>query len=236
MSQVKIYDLQGQEKGKIKLNKAVFGLEKNDQLIHQAVVCVLANNRQANAHTKTRGEIAGGGAKPWKQKGTGRARAGSSRSPIWSGGGTVFGPRNDRNYSQKLNKKMRRKALLMTLSDKVSNKKLVILDSVAIDEPKTKLVVTALDVLPTSDGTVLAILPNHEENFELASSNVPYIKTIKLDSINIVDVLKYDYILTTEAGIKKIEETFTSEITDHEDEDKKENKEEKPAEVEQAKE
>lgn len=213
-SQIDVLDLKGAKASKVKLGE-IFHTEKKDQLIHQAVVCQLANQRQSNAHTKTRGEVRGGGAKPWKQKGTGRARAGSSNSPVWVGGGTVFGPRNDRNYSLMINKKMKRKALFMVLSDKVANDKFIVTENLDIKEPKTKLLVEILDTLPTSDGTVLIVLEDTNTNLELAAANIPYVKTIKLSSLNILDVLKFDYLLTSKDGLKAIENQFSQ--TDEED-------------------
>ena len=209
MSQINVIDLKGKEVSKVNLNDSIFKVEKNDTLIHQAVVCQLANARQSNAHTKTRGEVAGGGAKPWKQKGTGRARAGSSNSPIWVGGGITFGPRNTTNYSQMINKKMKRKALLMALSDKVTDKKFIVTENLDIAQPKTKLLIEILNTLPTSDGTVLIVLDEANKNIELAAGNIPYIKSIKISSLNIMDVLKYDYILTSKQGLSVIETHFS---------------------------
>lgn len=208
MSQIDIFDTKGKQVDKVKLNDAIFNIKTNDKLIHQATVCQLANARQANAHTKTRGEVAGGGAKPWKQKGTGRARAGSSNSPIWIGGGTAFGPRNDRNYSLLINKKMKKKALLMVLSDKFSSKKLIVAKDLTVEEPKTKLLNQILDTLPTSDGTILIFLPEHNTNLELAAANLPFVKTMLTNGLNIIDILRYDYLLTTPEGLKSLESTF----------------------------
>ncbi len=236
MSQINVLDLQGKQVSKVNLNETIFTIETNKKLIHQAVVCQLANARQSNAHTKTRGEVRGGGAKPWKQKGTGRARAGSSNSPIWVGGGIAFGPRNNRNFSQMINKKMKRKALFMALSDKVTENKFIVTKDLIIKEPKTKLMIEILNTLPTSDGTVLIVIEEINDNLQLASKNIPYVKLVKLSSLNIVDVLKFNYILTTVSGLKAIENHFSEISTDEVEEEvkvaKKEIKETEAKEVE----
>lgn len=208
MSQVTIYDNSGKDISKIKLSDDIFAIDLNSDLIHQAIVRQLANSRQSNAHTKTRGEVAGGGAKPWRQKGTGRARAGSTRSPIWIGGGTVFGPRNERNYSKMINKKMRQKAFLMALSAKASDKKLIIIKDFEFDQPKTKNMVELLNNLPIKNNSVLIVLHESNPTIEFSTSNLPLVKTIHISSLNILDLAKYEYLLLTEEGLKTLQERF----------------------------
>ncbi|MDO8513325.1 MAG: 50S ribosomal protein L4 [bacterium] len=199
-----IYNLEGKKVSQTKIEEDVFGIKPNTRLIHQAVICQLSNARQANANTKTRGQVRGGGVKPWKQKGTGRARAGSSNSPIWIGGGIVFGPSNERNYSMSINKKMKHKAILMALTSKAADDKLIVVGDLEIKEPKTQILVQFLSKLPSKANTVLIICPETNTNLELAAANIPYVKLIKQDSINIVDILKYDYILSSKEGLKSL--------------------------------
>jgi large subunit ribosomal protein L4 len=209
-TRISIFDNEGKEIKKTKLPEKIFNVEANNKLIHQAIVAIMANSRQSNAHTKTRAEVSGGGAKPWKQKGTGRARAGSTRSPLWVGGGITFGPRNDRNYTQDLTKKMRRKALFMALTTKANDNKIIVVDDFKMEAPKTKQMIEILAKLPAKDGTVLVVLPESDINVELSASNIPYVKAIHLSSLNILELARYEYLLTTEAGLKAIEELFAA--------------------------
>lgn len=192
------------------VNAEIFGRTANQKLISQVVQWQLANKRNQIAHTKTRGEVSGGGKKPFKQKGTGRARAGSSRSPIWVGGGIVFGPRNVRNFSQRLPQKMNQRAIMMAMSQKMKDNKFVVVKSLKLTEIGTKKIQNFLEKLPLEDGKILAILGYTEINFELSCANLPYMKVIQVNNLNLFDLLKYDYILTDVESIKKIEELFTS--------------------------
>jgi large subunit ribosomal protein L4 len=218
--EVNIYNQAGEETGKLKLEPAVFGVEVKEGLVKQAVVAQMANARQVLAHTKDRGEVRGGGRKPWRQKGTGRARHGSIRSPIWVGGGITFGPTKDRNFSQKINIKMRRKALFMSLSDKVANGKIIVLDKLELPKIKTKDMAKILKTLQTkvlklkkedlksAKNHLLVVLPDNNVNVLKSINNLPNVKTIRADSLNIVDILKADYLLITEGSIKKIIEIY----------------------------
>ncbi len=208
MSKIKIYNLKGEETADMALEPSVFSADDNADLISQAVRIQLANARNAIAHTKTRGEVSGGGRKPWKQKGTGNARAGSSRSPIWTGGGVTFGPRNTRNYSLRINAKMRTGAIISVISEIVKAKKLVVVKDLDLKEISTKKFVQILEKLPIEEGKILVILDKINPEVELSASNIPYVKVIKAENINVVDLLKYDYILTTQAGLDKISQNL----------------------------
>ncbi len=205
---VKVYNQEGKEVEELELPDEIFGLKINKGLIHQAVVAQMANSRQVIAHAKDRSEVSGGGKKPWRQKGTGRARHGSIRSPIWKGGGVTFGPTKERNFSKKINKKMRRKALLMALSGKAKDKELILLDDLKISTPKTKELTKVIEGLnkikkDVRRGTLIA-LNNKEENIIKAVKNIPKFSTIGINSLNIVDILKYKYLLMTKDGVNKL--------------------------------
>ncbi len=212
---VQIYDQEGKKKAKIDLNPKIFGLEINPDLIHQAVVVQMANSRQVVAKTKDRGEVRGGGRKPWRQKGTGRARHGSIRSPIWRGGGVTFGPTTDRVFSRKINKKMKRKALAMVFSGKLRDNELIILDDLKIDKPKTKLMIDFLSKFFKNLGignyrSALLVLPKKEENVIRASRNIPKFNVIAANSLNVVDILKHKYLILLKDDLKIIEKIFYS--------------------------
>lgn len=207
----------------LELNNDVFGLKPSESLITQVVTTYLANYRNPIAHSKNRGEVRGGGRKPWRQKGTGNARAGSTRSPLWRGGGVTFGPRNTRNYSKRLNKKMAILALKMVLSEKISNKKLIITDSLNLDKISTKQLEKSLYALPIEEGSILVVLDKTNVNLELSANNLPYLKTVQVPGLNLIDIINHDYIVTTTEGIKKIEAIFK------ENEIKPVSKETKPA-------
>ncbi len=214
MLSVDLYNQKGDKVGKVELSEGVFGVELNPNLIHQAYVTQKANSRVAIAHTKTRGEVRGGGAKPWRQKGTGRARHGSNRSPIWIGGGVTFGPRNDRNFSKKINKKQKQKALFMALTSKLNDNELAVVDSLSFNEIKTKNAVEFVNnisekVLKRNGGRVLVVLPNKDVEVELSFRNIPRVKTIHADSLNVVDLLEYKYIVMIKDSVDVIEKTFT---------------------------
>src|SRR4030042_1252343 len=183
----------------MQLPAEVFGLKLNKDLVHQAVVAQMANSRQVIAHTKTRAEVSGGGKKPWRQKGTGRASHGSIRSPIWIGGGVTFGPTKERNFSKKINKKMRRKALLMVLSGKAKDNELVVLDDLKLSEPKTKLmdkvIASLVRVKKDIKKGALIALGQKDDNVIKAVKNIPKINTIGINSLNVVDVLSKKYLV-----------------------------------------
>lgn len=206
---VKIYNEEGNIVGEEKLDPGVFGVVPSSALIHQAVVAHEANARHVLAHTKDRGDVSGGGKKPWRQKGTGRARHGSIRSPIWVGGGVTFGPRSNRNYKEKINKKMKRKALLMTLSDKTAENRLLVLDKLIMTEYKTKRLSTMLKKLPVV-GNLLFVLPEVDKVIAKSAINLPKITTTTVTSMNLLDVLRAGTVLTTENGVKKMQEYFLS--------------------------
>lgn len=207
MFKAKVYNEEGKVIAEENLEPAIFGLKPKIELIQQAVVTQEANGRQSVAHTKTRGEVRGGGRKPWKQKGTGRARHGSIRSPIWIGGGVTFGPRKDRNFSVKMNKKARRKALFMCFSQKAIDQKIVLLEKLAVPQIKTKKMVAILAKLPVKK-TILLALPKIDQNIIKSGANLPYLKTIMANSLNVVDVLKHEYLLMPKESLKVIKDTY----------------------------
>lgn len=204
---VKCHDQLGKVVSQTRLPSEVFGVKVNPDLVHQVVVSQMANRRRVIAHTKSRAEVRGGGRKPWRQKGTGRARAGSIRSPIWRGGGVTFGPTKKRVFKKKINKKMKRKALLMVLSGKVKNNLLILLDKIKIDEPKTKLMAKILEKLQVQ-GSCLIALPRMDKNLILAARNFPGLETIQAKDLNALDVLNFKYLLLPKDSVKTIEETF----------------------------
>ncbi len=205
MANVSVYNMKGAEVGSLELSDAVFGADIKEQLVHQAVVTYLANQRQGTQSALTRSEVSGGGKKPWRQKGTGNARQGSIRSPQWTGGGIVFAPK-PRDYSKKMNKKERRAALFSVLTDKVNNDNLIALDEMKFDEIKTKNFVEVLNNLKAEDA--LVILSESDKNVILSGRNIPSVKVITTDSINTYDVLKYKKLIATQDALKKIEEVY----------------------------
>jgi len=209
MLKVKVYNLEGKEVEELELQPDLFGIEANVALIHQVVEAQQANARQVLAHTKTRSEVRGGGKKPWAQKGTGRARHGSIRSPLWIGGGVTFGPRNDRVFDKKVNKKMKRKALAMVLSDKVKNNNLFIVDKLELPKIQTKDFATSLKRLPGKVATnYLVVLAAKNDIISKSARNLPKIQTILADSLNVVDILKHNYLLLDKAALLKVVETY----------------------------
>jgi large subunit ribosomal protein L4 len=205
MANVSVYNMEGNEVGSIELNDAVFGVEVNEHLVHLAVVNQLANNRQGTQSAKTRSEVSGGGRKPWRQKGTGHARQGSTRSPQWTGGGVVFAPK-PRDYSFKMNKKEKRIALLSALSSKVADSKIVVLDEFKLDEIKTKKFVEVMNNLKVSKA--LVVLEGENKNVVLSGRNIPTVKVTATNEINTFDVLKYDTLVVTKAAVNKLEEVY----------------------------
>ena len=203
-----LYNQLGEKIGTIRVSSDIFGVKVKPELIHQTVTALQANLRRPLAHTKTRGEVRGGGRKPWRQKGTGRARAGSIRSPLWRGGGIIFGPRKERVFKKKINKKIKRLALKMALSDKVFNKKMIVLDKLEIPEIKTKEMEKILNRLPNKNEKTLLVLDKKDDKIILSSRNIPYLKFSLANNLNLLDLLEARYLLTTKAGIKKIEEIY----------------------------
>jgi large subunit ribosomal protein L4 len=198
---VPIYTIEGKTAGERELDAKVFGVKANASLIHDVVVAQGLNARDTVAHTKTRGEVRGGGKKPWKQKHTGRARHGSTRSPIWKGGGVVFGPRGTRVWSVKVNKKAKASALKMILSEKVRNNELVVLSDLDLKEYKTKTIALILSKLPCAKKGTLIGLPEVKETAWKSVANLPKVEMSRTDSLNIVDVMKHPYLVVTAAGI-----------------------------------
>ena len=209
MLKIKVYNLEGKETEEVELSEEIFDVKVKDDLVHQAFVAHISNSRQVLADTKNKGEVRGGGKKPWKQKGTGRARHGSSRSPIWRGGGVTFGPTTERNYSKKINKKMKAKALRMVLSSKVKDKELIILDDPKLNKVSTKLMSDTLKKLPIS-GKVLLSLGKKDDRIFKSVKNIPNTSMIASDSLNIADLLKNKFLIVNKDGIKKIEEVYKS--------------------------
>lgn len=206
MPRVAVYDITGAQTGEIELSDTVFGVEMNTSLVHQAVVRQLANQRLGTAATKTRGMVRGGGRKPWRQKGTGRARAGTIRSPLWVGGGTVFGP-HPRSYAQAMPRKARRLAIKCALSAKVRDNELIVVENLALAEAKTKKMVEALRNLKAAD-KALIILPQRDDTVERSARNIPGVKTITTLGLNVHDILKHDSLVLTKAAVAKIEEVL----------------------------
>lgn len=205
MATVSVYNIEGKEVGTIDLNDSVFGVEVNDHLVHKAVVGQLANNRQGTQKAKTRSEVSGGGRKPWRQKGTGHARQGSTRAPQWTGGGVVFAP-VPRDYSVKMNKKEKRAALKSALSSRVEEKKFIVIDEINFDEIKTKKFQTVLDNLKINKA--LVVLEDGNKNAELSARNIPDVKTAHTNTINVYDILKYNTVIATKAVVAAIEEVY----------------------------
>ena len=205
MAKVSVYNIEGKVVGDMELNDAVFGVEVNNHLVHQAVVLQLANKRQGTQSAKTRSEVSGGGRKPWRQKGTGHARQGSTRAPQWTGGGIVFAPK-PRDYSFKMNKKEKNLALKSVLTSKVAEDKLIVLDSISFDEIKTKKMVAVLNNLKADKA--LVVLNDNDKNVILSAKNIPDVKTALTNTINVYDILKYDKLIVTKDAVATIEEVY----------------------------
>ena len=205
MANVSVYNIEGKEVGTIELNDAIFGVEVNEHLVHMAVVNQLANNRQGTQKAKTRSEVSGGGRKPWRQKGTGHARQGSTRSPQWTGGGVVFAP-VPRDYSFKMNKKEKRAALKSALTSRVEENKFIVVDEMNFDEIKTKKFQAVLNNLSVSKA--LVVLEDGNVNAELSARNIADVKTAKTNTINVYDILKYNTVIATKAAVEAIEEVY----------------------------
>ena len=205
MANVSVYNMEGKEVGTIELSDAVFGAPVNEHLVHMAVVQHLANKRQGTQKAKTRSEVSGGGRKPWRQKGTGHARQGSTRAPQWKGGGVVFAP-VPRDYSFKLNKKEKRAALKSVLTSRVESNKLIVVDELKFDEIKTKKFQAVLNNLNVSKA--LVVLADNDKNVIMSARNIPAVKTALTSTINVYDILKGDTVIHTKDAVAKIEEVY----------------------------
>ena len=205
MANVSVYNMEGNEVGTLELNDAVFGVEVNEHLVHLAVVAQLANKRQGTQKAKTRSEVSGGGRKPWRQKGTGHARQGSTRSPQWKGGGVVFAP-TPRDYTITLNKKEKRAALKSALTSRVQDNKFIVVDELKFDEIKTKKFQNVMDNLKVSKA--LVVLADNDQNAVLSARNIADVKTAQVNSINVYDILKYNTLVATKAAVASIEEVY----------------------------
>ena len=205
MAKVSVLNMEGKQVDEIELNDAVFGVEVKENLVHQAVLSQLANDRQGTQKAKTRSEVSGGGRKPWRQKGTGHARQGSTRAPQWTGGGIVFAPK-PRDYSFKMNKKEKRIALLSALSSKVADNKIVVLDAFNLDEVKTKKFAEVMSNLKVDKA--LVVIEGENKNVVLSGRNIPTVKVSATNEINTYDVLKYETLVVTKAAVEKLEEVY----------------------------
>ena len=205
MANVSVYNMEGKEVGTLELNDAVFGVEVNEHLVHLAVVAQLANKRQGTQKAKTRSEVSGGGRKPWRQKGTGHARQGSTRSPQWKGGGIVFAP-TPRDYTIRLNKKEKRAALRSALTSRVQDNKFIVVDELKFDEIKTRKFQNVMDNLKVSKA--LVVLADNDQNTVLSARNIADVKTTQVVSINVYDILKYNTVVATKAAVASIEEVY----------------------------
>ena len=205
MANVSVFNMEGKEVGTMELNDAVFGVEVNEHLVHMAVVAQLANKRQGTQKAKTRSEVSGGGKKPWRQKGTGHARQGSTRAPQWKGGGVVFAP-TPRDYTIRLNKKEKRAALKSALTSRVNENKFVVVDELKFDEIKTKSFKAVMDNLKVSKA--LVVLDTNDQNTVLSARNIPEVKTSLVNTIKVYDILKYNTVVATKAAVASIEEVY----------------------------
>ena len=203
-----IYNQNAEKTGTIELMDGIFGVAMNKDLLYQVTTSQIANQRQVIAHAKGRGEVRGGGKKPWRQKGTGRARHGSIRSPLWKGGGVTFGPRNDKIYEKDIPKKMRRKALLMMLADKAKSNQLLILDKIELEKGKTKEMALIVSNLPCKNQSCLIALPNYDKKIFLAGRNIKKTDIEDARNLNVLDLLNHKYLLIVKDSIKTIEKTF----------------------------
>ena len=205
MANVAVYNMEGKEGGKLDLNDAVFGVEVNEHLVHMAVLQQLANNRQGTQKAKTRSEVRGGGRKPWRQKGTGHARQGSTRAPQWTGGGVVFAP-VPRDYSFKINKKEKRAALKSALTSRVQENKLIVVDELKLDEIKTKKFAEVMKNLNVDKA--LVVINDNDQNIVMSAKNIPTVKVAQTNTINVFDILKYSTVVVTKDAVATIEEVY----------------------------
>ena len=205
MANVSVFNMEGKEVGTMELNDAVFGVEVNEHLVHLAVVAQLANKRQGTQKAKTRSEVSGGGRKPWRQKGTGHARQGSTRAPQWTGGGVVFAP-TPRDYTIRINKTEKRSALTSALTSRVQNGQFVVVDELKFEEIKTKNFKAVMNNLKVSKA--LVVLNENDQNTVLSARNIPEVKTALVNTINVYDILKYNTVVATKAAVASIEEVY----------------------------
>lgn len=211
---IKVYNLQGQAVSELELSDKVFGVKIKPTVVHEVFVAQTNNQREPWADTKNRGEVRGGGRKPWQQKGTGRARHGSIRSPIWKGGGVAFGPLSIRNYKQKINKKTRRLAIRMCLSDKAQNEQLLVVDNFVFERPKTKLFAALLKVLPLKAKSCLVLTAGKDEALERQTRNLPRVTTMRAEDVNVMTLLNSQTVITSIGGIGVLEKVFSQQVKD----------------------
>lgn len=209
MTKIDVYNITGEKVGEMALPKEVFGFESNDALVHQVYVAQAANRRGGSAHAKTRSERRGGGRKPWKQKGTGNARTGSIRNPIWRGGGVIFGPLKNRNFKKNVNEKMKRKALQIALSAKARDGKIKIVDSLQFEDKKTKVVANMLSVMELSKSVLMGFSVDEADNY-VAARNVSNVKTIPTEQLNVYDVLNAQYLLLSKSSVEQLVNKYTA--------------------------
>jgi len=205
---VDLYNQEGKVTGQVELPKEIFDIELSKDLVHQVIVSQMANRRQGTAHTKDRGDVSGGGRKPWRQKGTGRARHGSTRSPIWKGGGVTFGPLNSKVYKKIVPKKIKRVALFMVLSQKAKDNALILIDNLKIKEAKTKIAFDIFKKLPSFTKTTLVALPSMDKDFIMATRNIAKTEIMQVKDLNALDVLNSKYIVLPKESIKVMEKMF----------------------------
>ena len=210
---VSTYNQKGEEIGKMELPDEIFGVKMNANLLHQAVVAQMANMRQVIAHTKGRGEVRGGGKKPWRQKGTGRARHGSRRSPLWVGGGVTFGPTKYRNFEKKINKKMKQKAVLIALSGKAQDGELIVLDKIELSAPKTKEMAAVVGKLVPGVEKALLMLPKKHETIQRAGRNIADFKVSNVWNINVLDILNHKYLVLTQETVEALKARYRYNTT-----------------------
>ncbi len=210
MSKITVKDIAGKDVKELSLKESVFALPANDTLLHQVYVALSANRRQVIAHTKDRGERSGSGIKPWRQKGTGRARAGATRSPLWRKGGITFGPTKDRNFSKNTTAKMRQKAVMIALSGKIRSGKLIVLDALNYTDKKTKLFAKTMDVLGMTGKSLILALSTSEFPLTVMSRNIPRTENTLTENLNVVQLLDHEYLLMTEESVKVLEKRFAA--------------------------
>lgn len=209
MANIEVYNLEGKKIETMELADSIFSLPQNDDLVHQVTVALSTNKRQVLADTKTRGERAGSGIKPWRQKGTGRARVGSVRTPVWRKGGVVFGPNSDRNFKKKITKKMNAKAIAVVLSGKLRDKELLVVDKIVFPEKKTKEAIKAINNLEIKGKTLVAF-SSEEKDFRIATKNIGTVQNILTSQLNVLDMLNNKYLLVSKESIKYLEEKYNS--------------------------
>ena len=205
-----LLNTKGEKAGEVNLPDKIFDVTWNPDLVHQVAVIQQGNQRQLSAKVKDRGEVRGGGRKPWRQKGTGRARHGSTRSPIWAGGGVTHGPTGEQNYKRKLNQKMRKKALFSTLSEKLRQKQVFVLDSLKLDHAKTKELATIFEGLPSDKKSTLLVLPSLDISLIRAAKNIPYVKTVQARELNVLHLVTATYVILPQESLRILEKTFES--------------------------